>query len=200
MKAMTDTPARALLTGAGLTAVIAVLWLAIEGADALGFISFLLRWVHVFAGILWVGLIWFVNFIQLSALQSADDAGRRSLMTLVVPRVAHSFRHASHLTLLSGVLLLFSSGYLLGSFVFPTEVYIPPSRTLLLWLGILGGLAMWAFVHFIIWPNLQIVLGQVPGDAAVKDQARQQIKIFARFNLILSIPVTFLMVAAAHLY
>ena len=200
MKAITETPARALLAGAGVTALIVVLWLAIEGADGLGFVSFLLRWVHVFAGILWVGLIWFVNFIQLSALQSADDAGRRTLMTLVVPRVARSFRHASHLTLVSGVLLLFTSGYLFGSLVFPTEVYIPPSRTLLVWLGVLGGLAMWAFVHFVIWPNLRIVLGEVPGDAAAKDLARQQIKTFARLNLVLSVPVTFLMVAAAHLY
>jgi len=200
VKAITETPGRALLAGGGLTLLIAVLWLIIEGADGLGFVSFLLRWVHVFAGILWVGLIWFVNFIQLSAVQSADEAGRRTLMTLVVPRVAHSFRHASHLTLVSGVLLLFTSGYLLGSFVFPTEVYIPPSRTLLLWAGVLGGLAMWAFVHAIIWPNLRIVLGQVPGDAAAKDAARQQVRIFARLNLILSVPVTFLMVAAAHLY
>ena len=200
MKAITETPARALLAGAAATALIVVLWLAIEGADGLGFVSFLLRWVHVFAGILWVGLIWFVNFIQLSALQSADDPGRRTLMTLVVPRVAHSFRHASHLTLVSGVLLLFTSGYLFGSLVFPTEVYIPPSRTLLVWLGVLGGLAMWAFVHFVIWPNLRIVLGEVPGDAAAKDRARQQIKTFAHLNLALSIPVTFLMVAAAHLY
>lgn len=200
MKAITETPARALLAGVAATVLILVLWLAAEGADGLGLVSFLLRWVHIFAGILWVGLIWFVNFIQFSALQSADDAGRRTLMTLVVPRVAMSFRHASHLTLVTGVLLLFTSGYLFGSFVFPTEVYIPPSRSLMLWLGVLGGLVMWAFVHFIIWPNLRIVLGDVPGDAAAKDQARQKVKTFARLNLALSIPVTFLMVAAGHLY
>ena len=200
MNAMTETAGRALAAGAVLTLVILIVWLALTGVDPIGFVSFLLRWVHVFAAMLWVGFIWFVNFIQLAALQEADDAGRRTLMSSIVPRVAHSFRHASHLTVLSGVLLLVTSGYLLDWLVFSTPIYIPPLRTLLLWTGVVGGLVMWAFVNHIIWPNLQIVLGKTPADSQAKERARQQVRTYARLNLVLALPVTFLMVAAPHLY
>lgn len=200
MNAITETAGRALAAGAVLTLVVLVAWLAFAGADALGFVSFLLRLLHVLGAMVWVGLIWFVNFVQLAALQQADDPGRRTLMTAVVPRVAHAFRHGSHLTLLSGVLLLVTTGYLFDWLVFSTPVYVPPARAALLWCGVIGGLAMWAFVHFVIWPNLRIVLGEAPGDAAAKETARRQVRTFARLNLVLALPVTFAMVAAAHLY
>src|SRR6185312_6146357 len=109
------------------------LWLFNWGLDGIGFISLLLRWVHVLGGILWVGMIWFVNFIQFAALDEADDVGRNTLHRLVVPRVAHVFRHASHLTAVSGVLLLASTGYILDSWVFLSAVYISPLRSALLW-------------------------------------------------------------------
>lgn len=200
MNAITETAGRALAVGAVLTLVILIAWLALAGADPIGFVSFLLRWVHVFAGMLWVGMIWFVNFIQLAALQQADDAGRRTLLSAVVPRVAHSFRHASNLTVLSGLLLLVSSGYLFDWLVFSTPVYIPPARALVLWAGVVGGFVMWAFVNHIIWPNLRIVLGEATADAQAKELARQKVRTFARLNLVLAVPVTFVMVAAAHLY
>lgn len=200
MNAITETAGRAMMAGGVLTVVLLVLWLALAGADPLGFISFLLRWVHIFAAMLWVGLIWFVNVVQLAALQQVDEPGRRALMTAVVPRVAQAFRHASHLTLVSGVLLLVTTGYLFGSFVFSTPVYVPAGRALLLWAGVLGGVVMWAFVHFIIWPNLRIVLGQPPAEPGAVERARSEIKTYARLNLALSVPVTFAMVAAPHLY
>jgi uncharacterized membrane protein len=200
MREILASPGRALAAGAVLTLLILVLWLASVGADRIGFVSFLLRWLHVFAGIVWVGMVWFVNFIQFVALQEADEAGRATLLKSIAPRVAHAFRHASHMSLLTGVLLLVASGYLLDRLLFASEVYIPPSRAFLLWGGALGGVLMWIFVHFIIWPNLKLVLGLTPGDAEAKARAREQITTYARLNLILSVPVTFVMVAAAHLY
>lgn len=200
MNAITESAGRALAAGAVLTLVILIAWLALAGADALGFVSFLLRWIHIVAAMLWVGMIWFVNFIQLAAVQQADDPGRRTLMSAVVPKVAHAFRHASHLTILSGALLLLPTGYVLGFVVFSAPVFIPTARVLLLWAGTLGGIAMWAFVHFIIWPKLRIVLGETPAEPVARERARDAIKIYARLNLVLTVPVTFVMVAAAHLY
>jgi uncharacterized membrane protein len=194
------SPGRSLAAGAGISVVILVLWLVTAGADRIGLVSFLLRWLHVFAGIVWVGMVWFVNFIQLVALQEADDAGRAALLKSVAPRVAHSFRHASHMSLLTGVLLLLASGYVLDRWLFAAEISIPPSRAISLWGGALGGLTMWAFAHFIIWPNLKVVLGHTRADAEATARARDQIRTYARWNLILSVPVTFAMVAAAHLY
>jgi uncharacterized membrane protein len=59
---------------------------------------------------------------------------------------------------------------------------------------------MWMFVHMYIWPNMQLVLGMRPGDDGAKAQARARVVLFARLNLVLSLPVVFAMVAAAHLY
>jgi uncharacterized membrane protein len=200
MRSILASPGRSLTAGAASTLVILALWLVTVGADRIGFVSFLLRWLHVFAGIVWVGMIWFVNFIQLVALQEADDAGRATLLKSVAPRVAHTFRHASHMSLLTGALLVIASGYLFDRLLFTSEVYIAPSRAILLWGGVLGGLLMWTFVHFIIWPNLKVVFGHTPADADAKARARERVRTYARWNLILSVPVTLVMVAAAHLY
>lgn len=200
MDAVTRSAGRSLIAGALLTALILALWVGLAGVDALGFVTFVLRWVHVLSAMLWVGLIWFVNFIQLAALREADEAGKRTLLSAIVPRVAHTFRHGSHLTLISGLALLVTSGYLLDWAVFSTPVYVPPLRNLLLWSGTAGGFLMWAFVHFIIWPNLRLVLGQVPADPSAVEHARMRIRTYARLNLVLALPVTFVMVAAPHLY
>ena len=76
---------------------------------------------------------------------------------------------------------------------------MPQQRNLMLVAGALGGLAMWVFVNFVIWPSLKIALEPTAGDAAGKTRARQTVKRYARLNLVLALPVTFAMVAAAHL-
>lgn len=195
---MLATPLKALTLGALITLLVLVAWVFVAGVDRIGFVSFLLRWLHAFAGMIWVGLIWYMNFIQIVALAEADDAGKAAILKRIAPRVAVAFRHASHVTILSGVLLLVTTGYLLDRWIFSSAVFIPPLRNIMLWGGTIGGLAMWAFVHFVIWPALQVVLSDAAADA--KAVARGRIATYARLNLVLSLPVTFVMVAAAHLY
>jgi uncharacterized membrane protein len=187
--------------GAGFAAAIVVLlvWVAAAGSDGVGFLSFLLRWVHVVAAMVWVGLIVFVNFIQLIAMRAADERARDFMHISVVPQVALWFRHASTLVVASGVLLAVLAGYLLPGLIYGTGVYMPPERASLLWLGVLGGLAMWMLVHMYIWPSLRIALGLRPGDEAGRAAARDRVRLFARLNLIIAVPVTLAMVAAAHL-
>jgi uncharacterized membrane protein len=200
MQTVLASPGKSLALGGAIALALLIGWLVVEGADAVGLASFLLRFVHVVAMTIWVGMIWFVNFIQLRAVTEADDAGRATLMQRVVPRVATTFRHASHLTLLSGALLLVTGGYTLERLLYAAEVHIPPMRAVLLWGGVAGGLAMWLFVNMLIWPSLKVVLGETPADADAKAAARTRVATFARVNLILSVPVIFAMVAAAHLY
>ena len=193
-------PKKSLLLGLAISVAILIAWMAVAGVDRIGLLSFLLRWTHVFSAIIWVGMIWFVNFIQFAAIRDADDAGKAAIHKFIVPKVALTFRHTSHAVLLTGILLLITSGYLLDRLVFTSAVYVPPLRNALLWSGTLAGFAMWAFVHFKIWPNIKVVLGETPGDADAKMRARDSVRIYARLNLILSVPVTFVMIAAAHLY
>ena len=195
-----DNPARAVIAGLVLAAVTLAVGLLIGPVDPRGLVSVLLRFVHVLSAMVWVGLIFFVNFIQLRALEEADVPARGAIGKWIVPHVATMFRHASHLTVLSGALLLVAAGYLFGSWVFASAVYMPPTRILMFFAGAFGGLLMWVFVNLVIWPSLKIVLGQTSGDAATQARARRTVKRYARLNLVLALPVTLSMVAAAHLF
>jgi uncharacterized membrane protein len=198
MRQIIDTPKASLLAGCAIAIVLLAARLAI--ADAVEVLTFLVRLLHILSAMVWVGLIVFVNFVQLVALQGADDQARGFLAKSVIPQAAFWYRHASTLAVATGVILLVTSGYLLPRLAFATEVATPAGRASLLWAGVLGGLAMWMFVHMYIWPSVQVVIGLRPGDAAAKTQARAKVVLFARLNLILAVPVTLAMVAAAHLY
>ena len=200
MQPIIANPRASLWAGLVLAAAVLLFWLATAGADAMGLFSFLIRLLHVLAAMVWIGLVFFVNFVQLVALQSADEQGRDFLHKAIVPNVAWWFRHASTLTVASGAILLVTTGYLLPTLVYGAGVYVPPSRAWLIGSGVLGALAMWMFVHMYIWPAVQVAIGLRPGDAAAKAQAHQKVRVFARLNLVLAVPVAMAMIAAAHLY
>ena len=200
MKGIIDSPSGALIAGLAIAVVLLLGWIVIAGADLFAFLVFIIRLLHVLAAMIWIGLVFFVNFVQLIVLRAADEPTRAFLHEAMVPRVAWWFRHGSTAAVASGALLLLLSGYLLPSIVYGSGVYVPPERAILLWAGVIGALAMWMFVHMYIWPNMQVVLGMRPGDADAKVQARARVVMYARLNLVLSVPVTLAMVAAAHLY
>jgi uncharacterized membrane protein len=197
---MIDTPLAALITGLVLAGVMLVGWLLFAGADGFSLALLLVRLVHVLGAMIWIGLVFFVNFVQLVVLRAADEQARGFLHEAMVPRVAWWFRHASTVVVASGVLLLVLAGYMLPTLVYASSVYVPPARALLLWAGVIGALVMWMLVHMYIWPAMQVVIGVRPGDAEAKLRARSRVVMCARFNLVLSLPVTLTMVAAAHLY
>ncbi|HEU0060563.1 MAG TPA: hypothetical protein VFR19_11850 [Hyphomicrobiaceae bacterium] len=200
MPGIIDNPRACLSTGLALAALLLIGSLLASETDRVGLIAFLLRFTHVLAAMVWIGLIVFVNFVQLVALKEADEAARAVLDSAIVPRVAWWFRHASTLTVLSGLVLLVFSGYLLPSLIYGSSVFIPAAKAVALWTAVLGALAMWMFVHMYIWPNMQVVLGLRRGDGEAKAKARARVILFARLNLIIAMPVALGMIAAAHLY
>ncbi|HSR80369.1 MAG TPA: hypothetical protein VLL28_06260 [Hyphomicrobiaceae bacterium] len=147
MQSIIDSPRATLGVGAAIAAAVLVVWLIVAGADGLALTAFLVRLGHVVAAMVWIGLIVFVNFVLLVALGSADEAQRSFLHKAVVPRVAWWFRHASTVAVITGILLLILSGYLLPVLVYGAGVFMPPARVLLLWGGVVAALAMWMFVH-----------------------------------------------------
>lgn len=199
MKALLAEPVRAFWLGCGLAALGLVYWMINNGGDHLGLASFISRFVHIAAAMVWVGMIWFVNFIQIVAFREAGETEKGVLLARIVPRVTAALSIASHLVVASGGALLLTTGYLFDRWVFPSSVYIPAARSVTLWLGALAGIAMWALAHGVIRPGLAIVLdpGESPASVA---SARSRIQTAARVNLVLAIPVTYAMVAAAHLY
>jgi uncharacterized membrane protein len=198
MKSLLGSPRNALGAGLALTGILLLAWIASTSIDGIGLVSMLLRLVHIIAAMIWVGMIWFVNFIQLAAIRQADETARGPLMRLIVPHVTTTFLHASTLTVLSGALLLVSTGYVLDRWVFLSVVYVSTPKALMLWGAVLAGIAMLGIAHGILRPALRIVLGEVPAGTEAVAAARERAVKFARINLILAIPVTFVMVAASH--
>lgn len=194
---MLDQPRMAAIIGAGVALALLVVWIFVVGVDGFGLFSFAFRLVHVLSAMVWVGLIVFVNFVQLEAARLGDDATRKVLHGAIAPNVAWWIRHGSTLTVVSGIALLVATGYLVPALVYGTAVYVPPSRATMLWAGVVAAFFMWMFVHMYIWPNMQIVIGKRSGDIPT---ARARVMLYARLNLVLALPVTLVMVAAAHLY
>lgn len=186
---MLDSANRALLTGiAALATVLLIAMLSARMAlpETLTLLS---RAAHVFTAMIWIGSVWFVNFIQLAVLAQADDPAKKSILTWIVPRVAKQFTLMSALTFVTGFILLAALGYL---------THRPLSSSIWLWLGVLGATVMLGFIHAKIGPALRIVLDPAVTDPAAKADARNTVRVFARLNLLLAFPVTFAMVAGAH--
>ena len=198
MSGLLGSPGKALAFGTAAALGLLVVALTGSGIDGVGLVALLVRWLHIGAAIVWLGMVWFVNFIQLVAVAEADQPARGAIMKHIVPRVAATFRHASHLTVVTGAVLLVTSGYVGSSLVYASAVFIPTSRNILMWVGVLAAMAMYMFVHMFIWPGLRLVLGIEKGTAEEVAAARAKVATYARWNLVLSVPVTLAMVAASH--
>src|SRR3990172_2254942 len=88
MNSLLDGPVRTLIAGLAIASLALAAWLLAAPVDPRGLVSVLLRFVHVAAAMAWIGLVFFVNFVQLAALEAADEASRGAIAKWIVPRVA----------------------------------------------------------------------------------------------------------------
>jgi uncharacterized membrane protein len=200
MEGLLASPRNALALGIAGAALLLGYYFLQGGIADIPFWAFVLRWVHVLAAIIWVGLIWFVNFVQLPAIYELDDAGRAVVLKQIAPGVAWWFRHAATVTLLAGLALAHVNGYLADALALgAVEGFAVPKHSVIgigMWLAII----MWGFTWLVIWPNMKPLTGLAPIEPEARLPIRKKVRNFARKNLILSIPVTFAMVAAQHLF
>lgn len=197
MNAWLASPYRAALVGLGLAVLLAILAWGAGSPKADALIITLLRFLHAFAGAVWIGLIWFVNLVQIPAVEGADEGTRPLLVKSIVPKAAYWFRQAASLTVVTGLLLLLAQGRLVETLTLNTRYGLSfKDPVLLLGLGSWIGIIMLALVHAVIWPSLRIVIGEVAGD---KTTARARARTYARVNLVLSFPVLLLMLASRGL-
>lgn len=164
-------------------------------------IQFILRWLHFFFGVMWIGHLYYFNFTQGSFMAEADAATKSGVTTKLLPRALWWFRWGAMWTMVTGVLYMGLKGHQAGSF----EIYTASSWGILILIGAALGITMWANVWLIIWPNQQVVIksaSQVAtGGAALPEAAGSAAKalLASRTNTMLSIPMLFFMGAASHL-
>ncbi len=160
---------------------------------------FLLRWLHLFFGVLWIGLLYYFNFVQGAFFAETDAATKSNAIQKLVPRALWWFRWAAMYTMLTGIIYVTGKGHMGGAGIYLTSWGIS------ILTGASLGLIMWANVWFVIWPNQQVVIrsatqaakGGKPLPEAAAAAARAGVA--SRTNTLFSIPMLFFMGAASHL-
>ncbi len=161
---------------------------------------FLLRWIHFLAGIIWIGLLYYFNFVQTPFFAETDPAVRSGAIQKLVPRALWWFRWGAMVTFLSGWLILL---HRMGQF--GCREFFATSYGWAIFLGGTLGSFMWANVWFVIWPNQKIVIANAVDTAAGRPanpsaaSAGQRSGFASRTNVLFSIPMLFYMGAASHL-
>ena len=155
------------------------------------------RWFHVMSGVMWIGLLWYFNFVQIPTMPKIPDEQKPAIGKHIAPAALFWFRWAALSTIVFGVLLAFMNGYFWQAL---TLGFIDGvAQHSLIGFGMWMGAIMAYNVWFIIWPNQKIALGIVEADAADKPKAARKAMLFSRTNTLLSIPMLFAMVAAQNM-
>ena len=151
------------------------------------------RWLHILAGVMWIGLLYYFNFVQVDALKAAaaDNTGA-GITKHVAPRALLYFRWAAVVTWLAGATLLGS--HFVEAFLFQKPAYYPIGMGA--WLGTIMLFNVWV----LIWPNQKKILGMVSATDAEKAKARRVAFLASRTNTALSMPMLFFMTASGGVF
>ncbi|MEQ8248802.1 MAG: urate hydroxylase PuuD [Alphaproteobacteria bacterium] len=160
--------------------------------------SFLFRWLHVISGVMWIGLLWYFNFVQIPTMPKVPDELKPAVSKHIAPSALFWFRWGAMATLITGLILAWIKGYLGGALGLGIESGVGQHTAI--GIGMYLGAIMWFNVWFVIWPNQKKALGIVEADAATKAKAARTAMLFSRTNTLLSIPMLYAMVSAQNLY
>jgi uncharacterized membrane protein len=156
------------------------------------FWSMIFRWVHTFFGVLWIGLLYYFNFVQIPNMPKIPDEQKPAVSKVIAPAALFYFRWAAALTVLMGLIIALQNEYLIEALTFQSGVRVIGIG---MWLGLIMAFNVW----FIIWPNQKVALGIVDGTAEAKAKAARTAMLFSRTNMVLSVPMLFAMVGAQNL-
>ena len=182
----------AVITGFVL-AFILIFFLAQGSFDQTAFNMWLLRWFHVVAAIMWVGILYYFNFVQIPNMAKIPDEQKPAISKVIAPAALWWFRWGAVATVLSGLILAHLNGYLHDAMTFSDGQW---PIGIGMWLGIIMFVNVWA----VIWPNQKKALGIVDASAEEKPIAAKKAMLTSRVNTLLSIPMLLTMVAAQNLY
>jgi uncharacterized membrane protein len=189
-----DKLERALLLGLALVTLLALA----SGSVSLSYqwAQFLFRWLHVGSGIMWIGLLWYFNFVQIPSMPKIPDEQKPAIGKVIAPTALFWFRWAALATVVTGLILGGLNGYLLQALLLGFfKGGIATNIGLGMWIAILMAFNVWN----IIWPNQQKALGLVEATDDEKKAAARLAMLTSRFNTALSIPMLYFMVAAQNL-
>ena len=188
------------IAGFVLAFLLELMYLNSGGTFDTTFWAFLFRWLHVLSGIMWIGLLYYFNFVQIPNMPNIPDEQKPAIGKVIAPAALWWFRWAAMATLVTGLILGYINGYIhdamslgaMNDFAVPKNIAIGIG----MWLGII----MWFNVWFVIWPNQKKALGIVDASADEKAASARTAMLFSRTNTMLSVPMLFAMVSAQNIY
>ena len=162
------------------------------------FWSWLFRYLHVLAGIMWIGLLWYLNFVQIPSMPKLTDEQKPAITKVIAPAVLFWFRWAALATIITGSIVAYLNGYIHQALAL--GIGSGGGKNTAIGIGMWLGLIMAFNVWFIIWPNQKKVLGIVEATPEEKPVALKKAVIASRINTLFSFPMLLSMVAAQNLY
>jgi uncharacterized membrane protein len=159
--------------------------------------QFFFRWLHILSGVMWIGLLWYFNFVQTPAMPKIPDDLKPAIGRFIAPPALFWFRWGAMSTIITGLI----EAYLLGVLGDNLTLGLTTgsAKAMSVGFGMWFGIIMWFNVWFVIWPNQKRVLGIVEASPDAKKAAGRTAMLFSRFNTMLSIPMLYGM-ASVHLY
>ena len=165
-----------------LLAFLFIYALTIGDFDKTAFSMWLLRWLHVISAIMWVGILYYFNFVQIPNMVKIPDEQKPAISKVIAPAALFWFRWGSVATVLTGLKLAYLNGYLHQAMTFSEGFW---GIGLGMWLGIIMFINVWG----VIWPNQKRALGIVEVDEETKAKSARTAMLFSRTNTLLSIPM-----------
>ena len=185
------------IAGIVLAVLLFALFLGTGGAMDYAFWTFFFRWLHVLSGVMWIGILWYFNFVQIPNMGNIPDDQKPAISKVIAPAALWWFRWGAMGTIVTGLILAAMNGYLVDAIMLGASGV---AKHTAIGIGMWLGTIMWFNVWFIIWPNQKIALGIVDADADAKAASARKAMLFSRTNTMLSIPMLFAMVSAQNIY
>ena len=188
------------IAGFVLAFILELMFLNGGGMMDTAFYTFLFRWLHVLAGIMWIGLLYYFNFVQIPNMPNIPDEQKPAISKVIAPAALSWFRWAAMATVLTGLILGYLNGYIHDAMSLGAMNDFAVPKNIAIGIGMWLGIVMWFNVWFVIWPNQKKALGIVEADADTKAASARTAMLFSRTNTLLSMPMLLSMVAAQNLY
>ena len=201
MAAILTSLPRTIVAGVVLAIIFVIIVAGVgDGSMSLdhAFATFFIRWLHVLSGVMWIGLLWYLNFVQIPNMPNIPDPQKPAISKVIAPAVLFWFRWGAMATIITGLLLALMSGYLVDAIALGITDGV--AKHTAIGIGMWLGAIMWFNVWFVIWPNQQRALGLVEADDATKAKSARTAMLFSRTNTMLSIPMLYAMVSAQNIY
>ena len=162
------------------------------------FWSWLFRYFHVLAGVMWIGLLWYLNFVQIPSMSKIPDDQKPAIGKVIAPAVLFWFRWAALATIVTGLIVATLNGYIHQALAL--GIGSGGGKNTAIGIGMWLGLIMAYNVWFIIWPNQKKALGIVEVTPEEKARSAKTAMLTSRINTLLSLPMLLSMVMAQNLY